>query len=80
MDDLMKKIITLAAREKAQKVIKIRVWLGALSHMSKEHFQEHFAIASRGTIAEGAQIEAEESLDLHDPNAVSVVLKDIDVR
>ena len=80
MDDLMKKILLLAEREQAAKVTKIRVKLGALSHMSKEHFQEHFEIASQGTLAEGAEIEAEESEDLHDPDASSVILKNIDVQ
>lgn len=80
MDDLMKKILLLAEKEQASKVTRVRVKLGALSHMSKEHFQEHFDIASQGTLAEGAQIEAEESEDLHDPNASSVVLKNIDVQ
>ncbi len=80
MDDLMKKIVSLAEKERASKVTKVRVQLGALSHMSKEHFQEHFEIASQGTIAQGAEIEAEELHDLHDPKAASVILKNIDVQ
>lgn len=80
MDNLMQKILLLAKKEGASKVIKIKVKLGALSHMSKAHFKEHFDIASMGTIAEGAEIEAEESLDIHDPHATSVVLREIDVQ
>lgn len=80
MDDLMRKILSLASREGAVKVTKVSVKLGALSHMSKEHFKEHFDIAAQGTIAEDAEIDAEESLDIHDANAASVILKDIDVR
>lgn len=80
MDDLMRKILSLANREGAVKVTKVSVKLGALSHMSKEHFKEHFDIAAQGTIAQDAEIEAEESLDTHDPNAAFVILKDIDVR
>jgi hydrogenase nickel incorporation protein HypA/HybF len=80
MDDLIKKVIFLATQEKAAKVTKVRVRLGALSHMSKEHFREHFMIASKGTIAQGAEIEAEESQDIQDPNATSVILKNIDVQ
>jgi len=80
MDDLIKKITDLATKEKATKVTKVHVKLGALSHMSKEHFKEHFEIASKGTIAQGAEIEAEESQDIQDPNALSVILKNIDVQ
>ena len=34
------------------------VRLGALSHFTPEHFREHFEDASRGTIAEGAEVDA----------------------
>lgn len=79
MDSLMKKILELASEQKANKVVKVRVKLGALSHMSKEHFKEHFAIASKGTIAQNAEIEMEESQDIQDPNARSITLESIDV-
>ena len=80
MDDLIKKIVALAEKENAAKVTKVRVKLGALSHMSKEHFNEHFEIAAAGTIAQDAEIEAEESQDIQDPCATGVILKDIDVQ
>ena len=47
--------------------------------MSAPHFKEHFDIAAKGTIAQDAVIEAEESQDIHDPNATAVILKNIDV-
>lgn len=79
INDLIKKIIALAEKEQAEKVTKVSVKLGALSHMSASHFKEHYDIASKGTIAEDAVIDAEESNDLYDPNAQVVVLKSIDV-
>ncbi|MBS3905060.1 MAG: hydrogenase maturation nickel metallochaperone HypA [Simkania sp.] len=79
MDHLMNKILSLAKEEQTTKVTKISVKLGALSHMSAQHFKEHFDIAAKGTIAQDAEIEAEESQDIHDPNATRVVLKSIDV-
>ena len=78
-DNLIKKIIQLAEKEKAKKVTKVSVKLGALSHMSKEHFKEHFDLSAKGTIAENALIDAEESNDIHDPNAATILLKSIDV-
>lgn len=80
MDDLMRKILQLAEAQHAKKITKIRVKLGALSHMSPEHFQEHFSISAQDTIAQDAKIEAEESQDIHDPHAMTVLLKSIDVE
>jgi len=79
-ESLVKKIIELAGREKATRVSKVSVKLGALSHMSPSHFKEHFDIAAVGTLAENAEIVAEESHDIHDPHAHLVLLKSIDVE
>lgn len=79
MDNLMKKILALAEKEKASKVTKISVKLGALSHMSPEHFKEHFDISSKGTIAENAVLETEVDSNVYDPEAQSILLKSIDV-
>ena len=59
---------------------RIRVRLGALSHFTPEHFREHFEDASRGTLAEGAAVEAELGTDPTEPHAQGVVLESIDVE
>ena len=79
MNDLMNKILTLASEQKAKKVTKVSVRLGALSHMSPSHFKEHFEIAAKGTLAEGAEIVAEEIEEIEDPHVLDIVLKSIDV-
>jgi hydrogenase nickel incorporation protein HypA/HybF len=79
MKNLMKKILSVAKDAQATKVTKITVQLGALSHMSEEHFKEHFETSSKGTIAENAIIEAESLDDINDPNAQSILLKSVDV-
>jgi hydrogenase nickel incorporation protein HypA/HybF len=79
MNNLMNKILSLAEKEKATQVTKVSVKLGALSHMSPEHFIEHFNISAKGTIAENATIDTEEDQDINDPNAQSILLKSIDV-
>ena len=43
---LMRQVKDVAAAENARKVVKISVWLGALSHMSPEHFGHHFEEAA----------------------------------
>ena len=80
MNKLFNKILELADEQQATKVTKVSVKLGALSHMSPSHFKEHFDEAARGTIAENAVIDAEESDDISDPNAQVVLLKSIDVE
>lgn len=76
----MRKITSLAAEESAGRVALVHVWLGALSHMSPNHFRDHFEAASQGTIAEGAALTIETSSDIHDPNAQQIVLLGIDVE
>ena len=75
MDDLMRKIEAEARAEGGRRVTRIRVRLGALSHFTEAHFREHFEHAARGTIAEGAAIDAESRTDPTEPNAQGVVLE-----
>lgn len=77
MDHLIHKIVEISQKEGATKVTKVSVWLGAFSHMSTAHFKEHFDLAAQGTIAEGADIESEESNEFQHPNAAIVILKSI---
>lgn len=79
MNDLMKKIDTLASDQGAQRVVGVHVWLGALSHMSPDHFREHFNESARGTQSEGAKLWIETSDDIHDANAQSILLRTIEV-
>ena len=80
MDDLMREIETQAQAEGAARVTRIRVRLGALSHFTPAHFREHFEDASRGTLAEGAEIDAELRTDPTEANAQGVVLESIDIE
>ena len=80
MADLTARLDRLAADEGAVRVSRLEVWLGALSHMTPEHFRQHFAESSRGTAAEGAAVECVASDDIHHPNAASVLLLRADVE
>jgi hydrogenase nickel incorporation protein HypA/HybF len=79
MDDLMAKILEVADAEGGVRVRRIRVHLGALSHFTPAHFREHFDDAARGTLAEGAEIEADLGTDLTAPFASGVVLESVEV-
>jgi Zn finger protein HypA/HybF (possibly regulating hydrogenase expression) len=80
MKDLMRTIESQARAEGALRVTRIRVRLGALSHLTPAHFREHFADASRGTLAEGADVETELRTDPTEAEAQGVVLESIDVE
>jgi hydrogenase nickel incorporation protein HypA/HybF len=80
MKDLMRKIESEAQAEGGTRVTRIRVRLGALSHFTVDHFREHFEDASRGTLAEGAEVEAELRTDPTEPEAQGVVLESIELE
>ena len=75
LDEVMRKIEQVAAAEGAARVTRIQVRLGALSHFTPEHFREHFVDASRGTLAEGATVDAR----LDEARTTDVVIEEIEV-
>jgi len=77
MDDLLTKIVAVSDAEGGARVTGVKVWLGALSHLTPEHFREHFDDATRGTVAEGAAVEATLDDDLADPRASGIVLESV---
>ena len=80
MTDLMREIEEVARAEGATLVMRVSVRLGALSHFNEHHFREHFIDASRGTIAEGASVDAVLEDNLDDPRATGVVLTSLEVE
>jgi hydrogenase nickel incorporation protein HypA/HybF len=80
IDALVRRIETAAAVERAERVLTVHVWLGALAHFSASHFAEHFRDAARGTCAEGARLEVTLSEDQDHPDAQRVRLERIEVE
>lgn len=78
--DLVHRLEAAARDAGAETVAGAEVWLGALSQMSAEHFREHFDEEARGTAAEGAKLTLEESNDITDPRAQSVVLQSVELN
>jgi hydrogenase nickel incorporation protein HypA/HybF len=77
-EDLVRKLEALAAEEGGSRVTRIRVRLGALSHFTPGHFREHFEEAAAGTVAEGAEVQAELDVDPTAPAAQGVVLETVE--
>ncbi len=78
MRNLMAKIEEIAEAEGAS-VVRVSVWLGALSHMSAEHFAEHFETSAAGTCAEGATLAVTVSDDIGDAHAQDVLLESVEL-
>ena len=79
MADLLNKIKTIAAEENATKIESVSIWMGALSHITPEHFEEHFIEGSSGSIVENAKLIIELSDDTEHPEAQQILLKSLDV-
>jgi len=80
INNLLHKIESIAKEQKADHITSVRVRLGALSHISADHFKGHFIDGVKGTIAEGALLNIEVSDDLHDPQAQDIMLLSVAVE
>ena len=78
--DLMRKIEAVAREQGAKKVGRVKIKLGALAHISREHFREHFVRVAQGTIAEGACLDIEVSSDQSDAHAQEILLDSVTVE
>ena len=77
--DVVRRIEDLAHATGARRITGAKIWLGALSHLSAEHFREHFVIEARGPKAAGAVLAIELSDDLDHPEAQHVRLESVDL-
>lgn len=80
INNLLAKIDSVVKANGGRRAVAVEVWLGALSHLSKDRFADYFEQFSRGTVAEGAWLDIELSEDMDDPNAQQVLLKNIEVE
>ena len=76
--DVVQRMIALAAENKARRVTRAKLWLGAFSHLTADHFREHFVIEARNTVAAAAALDFEVSSDPHDPDAQQVRLESVE--
>ena len=79
MNNLLAKIEQVANENKATRVSKVCVTIGALAHISEDHFREHFVEGTTGTLAENAELVVTMNDDINDPNAQEILLTSIDV-
>ena len=79
MADLMRKIESIAHKQGAKKVVGVKVKLGALAHISTDHFREHFTHVADDSIVKGASLDIEVSEDVDDVHAQEILLESIEI-
>lgn len=77
---LVTRVEEIARAEAASSVTRVTVRLGALAGCSAEHLREHFAEASRGTVAEGAELAVQVHDDPLDPHAAEILLDSVEIE
>jgi len=80
MADLMRKITGVSRDNNGSKVVGIQIKLGALAHISPEHFMEHFKDAAKGTVAEDARVDIEVGTETTDPHAQDIRLQSLELE
>jgi hydrogenase nickel incorporation protein HypA/HybF len=78
--DLVRKAEEVAHRERASRVTRVRLWVGARSHLAGPELKDRWADAVAHTALAGSEIAIETSRDVDDPNAERVMLKSLDVE
>jgi hydrogenase nickel incorporation protein HypA/HybF len=77
---LLRTVEAVVSEQGGGKVVGVAVKLGALSHISPQHFRDHFARGAKGTILEGARLDIEVLTDTADARAQGVVLESVEVE
>jgi len=77
---LVHRVEAVAAEEKASRVTRVAVRIGALSTISAAHLSEHFTRAATGTVAGDAALDVTVSTDTNDPAAGGLVLEGVEVE
>jgi len=80
LHDLLRKVDEVARANGAPRILRVKLWVGALSHFSATSLRERWTLAVPGTVVEGAQLELEVSEDRSDPRAQGVVLVSLDAE
>ena len=79
INDLLSKIRQIAGEQAPNRLESVTVELGALSHISAEHFREHFEHAVAGSELEAVALNVECNDDSSAPTAQDISLKSVDI-
>jgi hydrogenase nickel incorporation protein HypA/HybF len=79
ISNLLRQIESIVPPQSIRKVVGVTLQIGPLCSTNPDHLRDHFLLAAQGTIAEGAELEIETTDDITDPDAASIVLKNLEV-
>ena len=79
MADLFRKIEVISRDNQGGKIVGVKVTLGALSHITPDHFAEHFVEFAKGTPAEGARLDVVQLEDADAPAAQDILLDSVEL-
>jgi hydrogenase nickel incorporation protein HypA/HybF len=79
LKDVVRKAEEVAHREGVSRVTRVRLWVGARSHLGGPELRDRWAHAVEGTSLSGSEVEIETSSDPDGPNADRVILRSLDV-
>lgn len=77
--DLVRKIEEVARREGSPRVTRVRLWVGALSHLTAGGLRDRWSLATERTPAEGSALDLTVSTDPNHPRSTEIVLESIDL-
>jgi hydrogenase nickel incorporation protein HypA/HybF len=80
LQDLRRKLVEVVGEEGGPRVVRVHLWVGALSHVSEEQLRRQWPRMAEGTGAQSAALEVTTSSDLNDPRAQGLVLLSLDVE
>ena len=80
INNLLGKIDSVVQENGGKRAVAVEVWLGSLSHLSRDRFADHFEQFSKGTVAEDAWLDIQVSDDNDDPNAQQVLLRNVEIE
>jgi hydrogenase nickel incorporation protein HypA/HybF len=77
--DLVRRVEEVVRDAGAERPSGVRLWLGALAHVTEAGLRDRWALAVRGTPLAGARLEVDVSTDIADARAESIVLESVQV-
>lgn len=80
IEDLITKVEALARENAARRVLAVEVSIGPLAAIQADHLREHFLVACRGTLAEGAELRVREVPDRAARDPLGVFLESVELE
>ena len=76
--DVVRKAEEVARAAGPGRVTRVRLWVGARSHLGGKELEARWAHAVDGTVLAGAPVEVELSHEESHPHAETIVLRSVD--